>query len=98
MSLESLFESFFEEMQYLGITIILFIITVVYVLTSGREQSRGADRARAATREFKAMDEAQNRLKEKACDWCGESGYSGARDDYVFAIRNEVMITVFPQV
>ena len=98
MSLESLFESFFEEMQYLGITIVLFIIMLVYVFTSGREQNRGADRARAVTKEFKAMDEAKDRLEEKACDWCGESGYSGARDDYVFAVRNEIIKKAFPYI
>lgn len=98
MSLESLFESFFEEMKYLGITIIFFVITVVYFLTKGKEMDRMGSRARAATKELTAMGEAQNRLETKACDWCGESGYSGDKDDYVFSIRNEIMKKNFPYI
>ena len=98
MSLESLFEGLFEQMEYMGITIILFVITLVYVLTSGREQNRAGRRTREAIKTIDAMSEAKERLEEKACDWCSESGYSGNKDDYTFSITHELMKKYYPYI
>ena len=98
MSLKSLFEGLFEQMEYLGITIILFIITIVYMLTKGKDMDRLGRSSREAIKTMHAASAAEELLEDKWCDWCRLSGYSGDKKDYEKAHGTELRRKAFPYI
>jgi len=98
VSLESLLEGLFEQMEYLGITIILFIITIVYMLTKGKDMDRLGRSSREAIKKMNAASSAWELLEDKWCDWCRLSGYSGDKKDYDIAHGTELRREAFPYI
>lgn len=98
MSLESLLEGVFEQWEYLGITFIFLIITVVYMLTKGKEVDRLGRSSREAIKTMNAASAAWELLEDKLCDWCRLSGCSGDKKDYDIAHGTELRRNAFPYI